>query len=215
MKLDRWINLQNELKILQTGGNERFKEYIEGLEMSYPLAKGFTGTQKDLKTHLSAVYTSQELRYYKDVVSNRVAGVDPITFSEFRSRPSFDAHDKESSVQQAEDMRDADAAARAALTDGSPLTAAQRALLSAGKPKADGSHWVPDRVVNSCMVCGSAFNIFFRKHHCRKCGKCVCSDCAPSDNTKPILELGLKEAVRHCRECYRSPTLKWDDDDVR
>jgi len=215
MKLDRWTNLQTELKTLLKGGNKRFQEYVETLGITYPLAKGFMGNTKDLKSHLSNVYTSQELRYYKDLVSSRVSGVDPITFSEFSSRPSFGAHAKESSARQAEDIREADAAARSALTDGSPLTAAQRALLSAGKPDADGSHWVPDRVVNSCMICGSSFNIFFRKHHCRKCGKCVCGNCAPADNTKPILELGYKEVVRHCRECYRSPTLKWDDDDVR
>jgi len=215
LKLDRWRDFQQALKTIQNGGNNRFKEYVEGLEMTYPLAKGFSGTQKDLKDHLSGVYTSQELRYYKDLLLNRVAGVDPITFSEFRSRPSFGSHDKESSVQQEQDMRDADATARLALTDGSPLSAAQRALLSAGKPAADGSHWIPDRVVNRCMICGSSFNIFFRKHHCRKCGRCVCANCAPADNTKPILELGLKEAVRHCKECYRSPTLAWDGDDIR
>ena len=216
LKLDQWKDFQEALQSMKNGGNDRFKRYVENLELTYPLAKDFSGTQKDLKDHLSGVYTSQELRYYKDQLRDRVNGIDPITFSEFQSRPSFGEHDEESSVRQAQKMREADqsATARLALTDGSPLTAAQQAFLSAGKPDADGSHWVPDRVVNRCMICGSSFNIFFRKHHCRKCGKCVCANCAPADNTKPILELGLKEAVRHCKECYRSPTLAWDGDDV-
>jgi len=64
----------------------------------------------------------------------------------------------------------------------------------------------------SCMVCGTAFkpfNISFRRHHCRRCGRCVCHLCAPRNNTRPILEWKIMTPVRHCKECYRSPVANW------
>jgi hypothetical protein len=45
--------------------------------------------------------------------------------------------------------------------------------------------WQPDSEVNKCPVCGEAFHFFFRKHHCRKCGRVVCSQCSPHRITIP------------------------------
>ncbi|KAF3920004.1 hypothetical protein ABW21_db0201538 [Orbilia brochopaga] len=39
--------------------------------------------------------------------------------------------------------------------------------------------WQPDSAVNNCPICGSAFTFFYRKHHCRKCGRVVCAPCSP------------------------------------
>ena len=39
------------------------------------------------------------------------------------------------------------------------------------------SQWVRDELVNSCTICGSPFNIFNRRHHCRCCGKIFCYIC--------------------------------------
>jgi hypothetical protein len=69
--------------------------------------------------------------------------------------------------------------------------------------------WVPDEVVTNCQVCSQSFSFFFRRHHCRRCGKCVCSSCAPDINTRPIIEWGLDHPVRHCKLCYKSPLVDW------
>ena len=74
-----------------------------------------------------------------------------------------------------------------------------------GKP---GVTWQSDSV-RRCTICSRSFTVFFRRHHCRKCGSVVCGLCAPSKNSKPILELGYSHSVRHCRKCYLSPLVRW------
>ncbi|XP_048581610.1 zinc finger FYVE domain-containing protein 9 [Nematostella vectensis] len=58
--------------------------------------------------------------------------------------------------------------------------------------------WVPDEVALFCMNCGLKFSLIRRKHHCRACGKVLCSSCC---NMKFVLPyLGNKEA-RVCQVC--------------
>ncbi|PSN64956.1 hypothetical protein BS50DRAFT_601498 [Corynespora cassiicola Philippines] len=45
--------------------------------------------------------------------------------------------------------------------------------------------WQPDADVSHCPVCKSQFTFFYRKHHCRKCGRVVCSACSPHRITIP------------------------------
>lgn len=45
--------------------------------------------------------------------------------------------------------------------------------------------WQPDAEVTHCPICGAQFNFFYRKHHCRKCGRVVCSSCSPHRITIP------------------------------
>jgi hypothetical protein len=62
---------------------------------------------------------------------------------------------------------------------------------------------------DNCECCGVKFTMVKRRHHCRRCGKCVCVDCAPKANTRPIPEWDLKDPVRHCKDCFQSPLLNW------
>jgi hypothetical protein len=41
--------------------------------------------------------------------------------------------------------------------------------------------------------------VFHRKHHCRRCGMCVCDNCSPIRSTLP--ELAYTDMVRICSEC--------------
>jgi hypothetical protein len=54
--------------------------------------------------------------------------------------------------------------------------------------------WRPD--TNSCERCSIEFSLLRRRHHCRRCGFCVCSDC--SNNTLPF----QGTAVRVCNFCF-------------
>lgn len=45
--------------------------------------------------------------------------------------------------------------------------------------------WQPDSEVSSCRICHHPFSFFFRKHHCRKCGRVVCANCSPHRITIP------------------------------
>lgn len=78
-----------------------------------------------------------------------------------------------------------------------------------GSQKAPPSSWVPDKEASSCMICTTKFTVLFRRHHCRRCGKCICKTCAPKNNSRPIIEWGFREPVRHCKNCFKSPILTW------
>ncbi|PYH43615.1 phosphatidylinositol-3-phosphate-binding ubiquitin-protein ligase [Aspergillus saccharolyticus JOP 1030-1] len=45
--------------------------------------------------------------------------------------------------------------------------------------------WQPDAEVTNCPICGAAFSFWYRKHHCRKCGRVVCASCSPHRITIP------------------------------
>ncbi|KAL2010918.1 hypothetical protein VTN00DRAFT_3636 [Thermoascus crustaceus] len=45
--------------------------------------------------------------------------------------------------------------------------------------------WQPDSEVNRCPICGTQFSFWYRKHHCRKCGRVVCASCSPHRITIP------------------------------
>ncbi|XP_062613414.1 uncharacterized protein LOC134275178 [Saccostrea cucullata] len=59
--------------------------------------------------------------------------------------------------------------------------------------------WIPDTRVTMCMICTSEFSVTWRRHHCRACGRVVCSNC--SDNKAP-LEYLRNKPVRVCDECF-------------
>ncbi|XP_069982534.1 rabankyrin-5 isoform X2 [Penaeus vannamei] len=56
-----------------------------------------------------------------------------------------------------------------------------------------------------CMECGTKFGLATRKHHCRHCGRLLCSRC--SDKDVPILKFSLNKPVRVCQTCFDVLTL--------
>lgn len=89
--------------------------------------------------------------------------------------------------------------------------------------------WQPDHEATQCPVCHTDFGVFYRRHHCRKCGRVVCSNCSPHRITiprqyivqppNPFYEdeanpgspgginpaLGGGEVVRVCNPCVPDP----------
>jgi hypothetical protein len=62
--------------------------------------------------------------------------------------------------------------------------------------------WVADAARRSCLVCGVAFGVFERRHHCRRCGDVVCGSC--SQHRAVLLEL-LPTAVARAMRAGVAP----------
>lgn len=84
--------------------------------------------------------------------------------------------------------------------------------------------WVPDSACKECLLCKQKFNSFVRKvilcqfikvihfilflfqHHCRMCGRVVCSSCSPhkADIARLNGSEGSGRLERVCSACFRS-----------
>ena len=218
LKLDTWHDVTSlaELDMLvRGGGNASFREYVTGLQMVYPLRSDATVSARTV----AEIYASPGMAYYKEVLHARAADRPVVSWEQFTEQQQKQENARNARLRA--ESTDSSVGGAPVVNNrgglGSPYgsgknTAAHRAMGQVSATlEANAAHWIPDRICNKCMLCSTSFHIFLRKHHCRKCGACVCADCAPSNNTKPVLELGLTEAVRHCSSCYRSPMIKWPD----
>ncbi|XP_025406363.1 rabankyrin-5 isoform X2 [Sipha flava] len=52
-----------------------------------------------------------------------------------------------------------------------------------------------------CQECGLKFGFTTRKHHCRHCGRLLCSKCSTQE--VPIIKYGLVKPVRVCGSCFQ------------
>ncbi|XP_050190964.1 zinc finger FYVE domain-containing protein 26 isoform X4 [Myiozetetes cayanensis] len=60
--------------------------------------------------------------------------------------------------------------------------------------------WIPDETETICMVCKTErFTMFNRRHHCRRCGRLVCSSCSTK---KMAVEACRENLSRVCDQCY-------------
>ncbi|KFQ43967.1 Zinc finger FYVE domain-containing protein 26, partial [Nestor notabilis] len=60
--------------------------------------------------------------------------------------------------------------------------------------------WIPDDTEMICMVCKTErFTMFNRRHHCRRCGRLVCSSCSTK---KMTVEACRENLSRVCDQCY-------------
>ena len=57
--------------------------------------------------------------------------------------------------------------------------------------------WTPDKDAPSCQLCKKKFSMYYRKHHCRACGRCVCCDCSP--------KVCWQTTSRRCKRCVPPP----------
>ncbi|KAL8169575.1 UNVERIFIED_CONTAM: hypothetical protein K2H54_052616 [Gekko kuhli] len=60
--------------------------------------------------------------------------------------------------------------------------------------------WIPDETEGTCMVCKTErFTMFNRRHHCRRCGRLVCSSCSTK---RMVVEACRENLARVCDQCY-------------
>lgn len=62
----------------------------------------------------------------------------------------------------------------------SSLSRRERSFTDYTRPR-----WQPDSEVSHCPICYVGFGFWYRKHHCRKCGRVVCASCSPHRITIP------------------------------
>ncbi|KAL9921740.1 smad anchor for receptor activation [Glossina fuscipes fuscipes] len=68
--------------------------------------------------------------------------------------------------------------------------------------------WVPDNMATGCMNCAAKFTMIKRRHHCRACGKVLCSVCC---SQKYKLEFLVEPESRVCVQCYLILMQRHDD----
>ncbi|XP_060844397.1 FYVE, RhoGEF and PH domain-containing protein 6-like isoform X2 [Rhopalosiphum padi] len=68
--------------------------------------------------------------------------------------------------------------------------------------------WIQDCRVTMCQSCATEFTVTFRRHHCRACGKVVCSSC--SENKAPLRYMKFQSA-RVCDDCYDYLLKEFED----
>ena len=72
----------------------------------------------------------------------------------------------------------------------------------------DEPAWAPDENFRACSGCNTSFDLFKRKHHCRRCGGVFCGSCA----TEKVIPMRLRflDPVRMCGKCQK--IAKWEND---
>eukprot|EP00927_Polykrikos_kofoidii_P080872 TRINITY_DN77873_c0_g1_i1.p1 TRINITY_DN77873_c0_g1~~TRINITY_DN77873_c0_g1_i1.p1 ORF type:complete len:250 (-),score=31.59 TRINITY_DN77873_c0_g1_i1:13-762(-) len=61
--------------------------------------------------------------------------------------------------------------------------------------------WTADADALRCELCRVEFTAFLRRHHCRRCGRCVCNSCTPVEGWRPLPEFSITTSCRQCKVC--------------
>lgn len=143
-------------------------------------------------TEISTIGTNRE---------NAIDLTSPPRYSRNRDPPALSQHERHSTPYQIR----------------SSMATPNRSPIPDGADSATVPPWQPDAAVDECPVCRTAFGLWTRKHHCRKCGRVVCSTCSPHRITIPRQyivtpydtahhsELGGGDVVRVCNPCVPDP----------
>ncbi|VDO06159.1 unnamed protein product [Rodentolepis nana] len=69
--------------------------------------------------------------------------------------------------------------------------------------------WIPNSEATHCMVCMvTEFTLVQRRHHCRNCGKVVCSKCSQHRWVLPAQGPNKLRVCKHCHDLLRSQQVK-------
>ena len=200
MTMDHWGGKEDNLAKMEAGSNKDLLDYLDAL------AVGKEGLRLPRgHDYIHELYTHPAMIHYKETLRARIDGLREDSFSTASRRGDYDAYEQLADVLAENEAAAAAAAAAAAGADGAGAHGVS-ATHTDGSPV-----WSADRDNTGCSLCEQRFSLFVRRHHCRRCGACVCVQCAPAVNTRPIHEWKLKTPVRHCKKCYRSPALVFVD----
>ncbi|XP_075218258.1 FYVE, RhoGEF and PH domain-containing protein 6-like isoform X2 [Lycorma delicatula] len=88
------------------------------------------------------------------------------------------------------------------------MNVAKNAAVETIKLGKEAPIWIQDKRVTMCQACTAEFTVTFRRHHCRACGKVVCSNC--SENKAPLQYMKFQTA-RVCDECHNYLLNEFED----
>lgn len=109
---------------------------------------------------------------------------------------------QKSSIVAAAAHHDAEARATPKMAD---LSKSQIFYLTLPALCKNDAKWVDDKDCTNCELCFQSFGFTTRRHHCRRCGRCVCGKCS-SNNARPCVNDPLfrdqNEKLRVCDTCF-------------
>ena len=147
---------ESELRMLETGGNDRFDTFLhqearlsrDAWQAILPLQR-YSNPAADLyRRRLKALSTGMSTSDLPADLRADAATADPT----------------------------ADPAADPAADSRAPLPPLSRDDL------ANRAQWTKDSDATRCELCQKKFSLLHRRHHCRRCGRCVCADCSPRES---------------------------------
>ena len=146
----------------------------------HPL-KGERNDRVLVRSSTDGMEQSSDSIRHSSVTSSAIAGTGCVAED---SRSSELGQDVRSNRWQAMDSTLSGSESNAALDEGR-LSGIMRDDISERYFDMSLPRWQPDIEVSSCPICGTVFGFFYRKHHCRKCGRVVCASCSPHRITIP------------------------------
>ncbi|XP_055886956.1 zinc finger FYVE domain-containing protein 9-like isoform X2 [Biomphalaria glabrata] len=112
--------------------------------------------------------------------------------------PSSGEHNEAIAIPDSDELNSVSASAQAVEEEGTIDITSHSQTLSSNLGQ-QAPFWIPDSDAPECMLCRVKFTIWKRRHHCRACGKVLCSTCCSQKALLPYME--NKEA-RVCVECH-------------
>lgn len=162
---------KTEWQALQRGGNDRFRFFLEEPAQS-------VHRHVWLELPMEARYHTPAADLYRRRLQAELAG----------------------SAELPTELRRVDLPT-AASTSVAMRAAAMGAAVSEKSAVVAAPVWTADEVAARCELCRIRFSIFVRRHHCRRCGRCVCKECSPEGSWRPLPELGIDDPCRQCKVC--------------
>ena len=66
--------------------------------------------------------------------------------------------------------------------------------------------WVPDTASVGCQACDRKFSLIVRRHHCRCCGRLLCSSCSNFFVPLPYLDWQVARVCQVCDQALNKPS---------
>ena len=68
--------------------------------------------------------------------------------------------------------------------------------------------WVPDTASDRCQACDRKFSLIVRRHHCRCCGRLLCSSCSSFFVPLPYLDWQVARVCQVCDQALSNPSAR-------
>jgi len=193
----RSLNLDNlkepHLQLLMQGGNARFREWLEEPETNvrWPVWQALSVKER---------YNTPAADLYRRRLRAMVDGLEELPTDLQRVPTPVRSSCSSSRAARGDASRPPLGAAAAS----SPQAAAHHtaAGLAVGQRPAGKPVWTRDCDAEVCELCKQAFTFLYRRHHCRKCGRCICAECSPQECMRPLPQLSYGSTPqRQCKAC--------------